>query len=43
MLIEVKELVLEKKKVSNKLCIVCERCVSACPNDVLKLTNKKAK
>ncbi len=43
MIIEVKELVLEKKKVAHKLCIVCERCVSACPQDVLKLTNKKAK
>jgi len=43
MLIDVKQLVFEKKKVSNKLCIVCERCVSSCKIEVLKLTNKKAK
>ncbi len=43
MLIDVKEYVKNKQKISNKLCIVCERCVSACPNDVLKLTNKKIK
>ena len=42
MLIDVKQLVSEKTKVSHKLCIVCERCVSACPDDVLKLTNNKA-
>jgi len=41
MLIDVKTLVYEKKKVSDKLCIVCERCVSSCNSDVLKLTNKK--
>ncbi len=43
MLIDVQENVRQKKKISNKLCIVCERCVSACPNDVLMLTNNKVK
>lgn len=43
MYIDVQEQVLQKKKISDKLCIVCERCVSACPNDVLMLTNKKIK
>jgi polyferredoxin len=43
MLIDVKELVAEKKKGSHKLCIVCERCVDSCPEDVLKYTYKKAK
>ncbi len=41
MLIDVMGNVKEKVKVDHKLCIVCERCVSACPHDVLKLSNKK--
>lgn len=40
MLIDVKNAAKNSLKVDDKLCIVCERCVSACPNDVLKLTNK---
>jgi len=43
MLIDVRQQVHEKNKISNKLCIVCERCVSSCPVNVLKLTNKKSK
>jgi len=43
MLIDVRDKVAKQEKVSDKLCIVCERCVSSCPEDVLKLTNKKAK
>jgi len=42
MLIDVKQNVAEQNKISDKLCIVCERCISACSNDVLKLTNNKA-
>ena len=42
MLIDVRDKVAKQEKISDKLCIVCERCVSACPEDVLKLTNKKA-
>ena len=42
MLIDVRQHVAERNKISDKLCIVCERCVSSCSNDVLKLTNKKA-
>lgn len=41
MLIDVKTLVINKEKVSHKLCIVCERCVSSCSLGVLKLTHKK--
>jgi len=41
MLIDVKQHVAEKKKISHKLCIVCERCISSCPKEVLKLTNLK--
>ena len=43
MLIDVKEKVAIKEKISDKLCIVCERCVSSCPEDVLKYTYKKSK
>jgi len=43
MLIDVRQNVAEKKKISHKLCIVCERCVSSCPSYILMLTNKKAK
>ena len=42
MLIDVRSQVHQKEKISDKLCIVCERCVSSCPEDILKLTNKKA-
>ena len=42
MLIDVRTQVHQTEKVSDKLCIVCERCVSSCPQDILKLTNKKA-
>ena len=42
MLIDVRQNVAEKNKISHKLCIVCERCVSSCPSDILMLTNKKA-
>ncbi len=41
MLIDIKEAVMKRKKIAHNLCIVCERCVSACPNDVLMLTSKK--
>lgn len=43
MLIDVRDKVAKQEKISDKLCIVCERCVSSCPEDVLKLTNKKAR
>jgi len=43
MLIDVKQNVSEKNKISDKLCIVCERCVDSCTHNVLKLTNKKTK
>ncbi len=42
MLIDVQHHVTVKRKISHKLCIVCERCVSSCKSDVLRLTNKKA-
>lgn len=42
MLIDVRTQVHKIEKISDKLCIVCERCVSSCPEDILKLTNKKA-
>ena len=42
MLIDVRKQVHKKEKVSDKLCIVCERCVSSCPEDILQLTNKKS-
>jgi polyferredoxin len=42
MLIDVRQYVAEKNKISDKLCIVCERCVSSCPDHVLKLTYKKS-
>lgn len=41
MLIDVRQFVAENKKVSDKMCIVCEKCVSACPHGVLGFTNKK--
>ena len=41
MLIDVKQYVSDRNKISHKLCIVCERCVSACPENVIKLTHKK--
>jgi len=43
MLIDVKERVANKKRVSDNLCIVCERCVDSCSEGILKLTYKKAK
>lgn len=42
MLIDVKESVKKVEKVQNPQCILCERCVSACKNGVLKVSHKKA-
>ena len=42
MLIDVKGHVNNKEKVADKMCIVCERCVDSCPEDIIKLTNKKS-
>lgn len=41
MYIDVRSDVVNNSTISDKLCIVCENCVSACPHDVLKLTYKK--
>lgn len=40
MLINISDYVKENKAINNKWCIVCERCVSTCTRNVLKLSNK---
>jgi len=40
MLIDVHQYVIDKKRVNDSTCIVCERCISACKVNVLKLTTK---
>lgn len=41
MLIHVSEHVSKNEEINNKYCIACERCVSACNEDVLSFTNKQ--
>ncbi|MCK4662766.1 MAG: 4Fe-4S binding protein [Bacteroidales bacterium] len=43
MLIDVKEYVKQNKRINNPTCILCERCVSACPNNVISLSLKNHK
>lgn len=43
MLIDIQSQVHKQEKVSDTLCIVCERCVSACPKEIIELTFKKAR
>ena len=40
MLIPVNSYVIDKKRVNDSTCIVCERCISVCKENVLKLTTK---
>jgi len=40
MLIDVHTYVLDSKRINDPTCILCERCVSACNKNVLKLTTK---
>ncbi|MBO4603393.1 MAG: 4Fe-4S binding protein [Salinivirgaceae bacterium] len=42
MLIDVKESVRKKEKIQDPQCILCERCVSACKRNVLRISHKKA-
>lgn len=43
MLIDVHSYVLKNQSVNHKICIVCERCVSNCDRNVLKLSSKFSK
>lgn len=43
MLSDVRGAVKQRTKVQNAQCILCERCVSACPNNVLAVSHQKAK
>ncbi len=40
MLIDVMSYVHKKERVNHPTCILCERCVSACPEDVLRIADK---
>jgi len=40
MLIDVMSCVHNNQRINNRTCILCERCVSSCPNDVLKIADK---
>jgi len=41
MLIDVNSFVIDEQSVNHRQCILCERCVCACPSDVLKVDHKK--
>jgi len=38
MLVDVHESVKNNKRIDDKSCIVCEHCVTACPEECLRLT-----
>ncbi len=42
MLIDVRESVARREKISNRQCLLCERCVSACKKNVLQVSHKPA-
>jgi len=41
MLIDIRDAVSKNEKIKNRQCILCERCVSACQNNVLKISHRK--